>query len=182
MNEDDLGADTGEPVDYFSFRLGYNEDIGTGNDDLYNGNISGMKWSSGLGMADTIMNAYNYDYDALNRITSADYKRATGSPGALAWATPKDDAFSVTGYSYDLNGNLESLHRRGIGGADLDVLTYDYGQGADRSNKLLSVSDAGLDDWMIKDLPRLNQRDWTMSTTITAIWYGTGTREARNCL
>jgi hypothetical protein len=57
--------------------------------------------------------------------------------------TQTSDAFSETGYDYDLNGNLKHLNRKGVNGLNTDQLTYDYGSGDLKSNKLLGVSDAG---------------------------------------
>ncbi|MEX1241636.1 MAG: RHS repeat-associated core domain-containing protein [Cyclobacteriaceae bacterium] len=144
MNENDLtNGDDGERKDYFSFQLGYNDGIGTGNGALYNGNISGMKWSTNLGLGDDKMFAYNYSYDKMNRILEATFKTGTGPNGSLAWSTPTDNSFSESGYSYDLNGNIMGLTRKGKNGSNLDILTYTYGTGSAQSNQLLTVSDAG---------------------------------------
>jgi RHS repeat-associated protein len=144
MNKDNLSnGDASDPVDYFSFQLGYNNPIGTANDALYNGNISGMKWSTNLGLDEEKMKAYNYSYDKMNRITAATFKTGTGNAESLTWQSTADNSFSESGYSYDLNGNIKGLTRKGKNGTDLDILTYDYGTGATQTNQLLKVSDAG---------------------------------------
>ena len=65
-------------------------------------------------------------------------------PESLAWTTPTDNSFSVSGYSYDLNGNIRTFLRKGQKGSDLDSLYYRYGSGVAQSNQLLKVKDSGL--------------------------------------
>ncbi|SKC85116.1 RHS repeat-associated core domain-containing protein [Ohtaekwangia koreensis] len=150
INNTDLAADaSGDPRDHFGMNLAYNEPVSTlNNAPQYNGNISAMTWSNSQGYDDVKANAYKYSYDAMNRISGADFRQKQSS----AWDLPQhkdtngntltSDAFSETGYDYDLNGNLQHLTRKSTKGTSLDVLTYDYGTGAAKSNKLLSVSDA----------------------------------------
>ena len=151
INNTDLAADaSGDPRDHFGMNLVYNEPISTlNNAPQYNGNISAMTWSNSQGYDDVKANAYRYSYDVMNRISGADFRQKQSS----AWDLPQhkdandntltSDAFSETGYDYDLNGNLQHLTRKSTKGISMDVLTYDYGTGAARSNKLLSVSDGG---------------------------------------
>ncbi len=136
-NDGTRNDDTG---DYFGFELGYNESIGIGNAGLFNGNISGMKWSNNLGLGSLKEKGYAYEYDPMNRITSASFKEKTSS-----WATPADDAFSVTNYNYDLNGNILALTRLDERGTNnvMDQLVYHYGSTSTLSNKLLKVTDTG---------------------------------------
>ncbi len=61
--------------DLFGMELAYNEQGTTSNTPLFNGNISAMKWSNSLGLGDVKENAYNYSYDAMNRIKSADFRQ-----------------------------------------------------------------------------------------------------------
>jgi RHS repeat-associated protein len=151
INNTDLAADaSGDPRDHFGMNLVYNEPVSTlNNAPQYNGNISAMTWSNSQGYDDVKANAYKYSYDAMNRISGADFRQKQSS----AWDLPQhkdandntltSDAFSETGYDYDLNGNLQHLTRKSTKGTSMDVLTYDYGTGAAKSNKLLSVSDGG---------------------------------------
>ncbi len=128
--------------------LAYNEQGATGNTLLFNGNISAMKWSNSLGLGDVKENAYNYSYDAMNRIKSADFRQ-----NKSGWSLPEyvDDndnvhtapAYTETGYQYDLNGNMLNLVRKTAKGEDMDSLTYYYGTAGTQSNKLLSVTDGG---------------------------------------
>lgn len=143
MNNEDLSSGgASEPTDYFSFQLAY-QDVETGlnNVPAFNGNISAMKWASNLGIGDEKMRAYSYLYDKMNRITGATFKTATGLPNSLSWSTPLNEAFSATGYEYDLNGNILGLIRKGKDGNEIDSLKYDYGTGNLQSNVLLSVTD-----------------------------------------
>ena len=80
----------------------------------------------------------NYTYDALNRITSA---------------TDDTNNYSLSSVTYDKNGNIMSLQRRGhlnstatsFGVMDNLVYTYDSG------NKLKKVLDNGNDTYGFKD-------------------------------
>jgi RHS repeat-associated protein len=104
----------------------------------YNGNISAMKWSVNQGMGDTKEMAYNFKYDALNRLTTADNLQ---SSSLGVWTNGKYHERDLT---YDLNGNIKSLTRSAESGM-MDNLVYDYGTGATQSNKLLSVTDRTTD-------------------------------------
>lgn len=104
----------------------------------YNGNISGMKWSVDQGMGDTKEMAYNFEYDALNRLVSANNLQSS-LPGT--WENGKYHEGNLT---YDLNGNITSLSRSSELGV-IDNLVYNYGTGTTQSNKLLSVTDKTTD-------------------------------------
>lgn len=139
LNNADLNpnpANNDDNNDLFGMELAYNEALGTGNANLFNGNISGMKWSNNQGVGDVKANAYNYGYDPMNRLKSANFHRLTG-----VWE--QESAYGVSGISYDLNGNIMSLTRKGKNGSDQDLLTYDYGANETRGNQLRWVSDAG---------------------------------------
>ncbi|TPV31048.1 hypothetical protein FJ651_15625, partial [Paucihalobacter ruber] len=113
----------------FAFKIGYNE----GTNPLYNGNISLTQWRSAN--TDNSLKTYSYTYDALNRIKTA---------------IDNLDRYSLSNVSYDKNGNILSLTRKGHIVANpvstnsahfdtMDNLTYTYQA---NSNKLLKVSDA----------------------------------------
>ena len=123
--------------DYFGMELMYNMEDGVGNTGLYNGNISAVKWTSG--MEGSQEQAYTYTYDPMNRLTSATSKKKTGT-----WLSGNTN---VTIGAYDLNGNIESLTRYSAGGT-MDNLTYNYNGGG---NQLQYVSDAGLATEGFKD-------------------------------
>ncbi|MEP5341068.1 MAG: RHS repeat-associated core domain-containing protein, partial [Algibacter sp.] len=124
--------------DLFSFKLGYNE----GANALYNGNISTTQWKT-ANTDDSSLKTYNYQYDALNRITSG-----------------IDDTghYNLNAVVYDKNGNITTLNRQGHIVSDptlsnsthfgvMDNLTYSY----DTGNKLMKVSDAGNNTFGFKD-------------------------------
>lgn len=117
--------------DYFGMELLYNsEETLLGNESMFNGNISAVKWNNN--QIGATQQAYTYSYDAMNRITTANSKKTA------AWINGSTD-MSVG--EYDLNGNIKSLTRGTLGG-EIDLLTYNYGAGTALSNQLLSVTDA----------------------------------------
>jgi len=118
--------------DYFGMVLGYNGTIGSGNTGVFNGNISGMKWSVNQGYSTIKENAYNFTYDAMSRLSSAIHKQLNGT-----WVTGKSDE---RGILYDLNGNIQALKRKGDG-VHIDSLVYNYGAVGATTNKLLYVQD-----------------------------------------
>lgn len=96
----------------------------------YNGNIGATAW---VNPYESLVNRYNYNYDEMNRLSSADY-----SNGGVSLM-----GFDVTGISYDLNGNIRELQRKGndeLNNPDviIDQLTYTY----DNGNQLSKVSDS----------------------------------------
>ncbi|MFD0998701.1 RHS repeat-associated core domain-containing protein [Ohtaekwangia kribbensis] len=149
-NADLTPEETNDPRDHFGMNLAYNESVATlNNSPQFNGNISAMRWSNNQGFDDVKENAYAYTYDAMNRIAGANFRQKHASNWGLPEHKDANDntvtseAFTEAGYKYDLNGNLQELSRKGKDGISMDVLSYDYGTGAAKSNKLLSVSDAG---------------------------------------
>ncbi|WP_281989897.1 DUF6443 domain-containing protein [Aquimarina aggregata] len=92
---------------------------------LYNGNISQIHWRTAS--EDASQKTYNYEYDALNRITKAE---------------DNTSKYNLNSVSYDQNGNILSLNRSGHTNANassfgiMDDLTYTY-----KGNQLLSVTD-----------------------------------------
>ena len=133
-NSDVSTVASGDVVrDHFGMELGYNGTIGTGNTGLFNGNISGIKWSVNQGYSTMKQMAYNYTYDPMNRLLTAVNYQNSGS-----WVAGQYDE---SGFSYDLNGNIMALQRKGVGGVQIDNLAYNYGTGATASNQLLYVQD-----------------------------------------
>lgn len=109
--------------DLFAMQLDYE----TGSIPQFNGNISSVFWSSEYY---NDLKQYQFEYDALNRLTVADYT--------------VDAAYS-TSYFYDKNGNINNLSRNGkvdnIVGA-IDSLYYAY-----NGNQLKRVSDFATGDY-----------------------------------
>lgn len=118
--------------DKFGLELNYNV-APSGGTALYNGNISGMKWGT---PAKTNM-LYRYSYDGSNRLTGADFYNS-------GYAST---AFDCT-YSYDSNGNISNMVRKGTTGATVDNLSYNYS-----GNKINYVNDASGDYASTVDYP-----------------------------
>jgi len=112
--------------DFFAAKLEYN----TGQEAQYSGNISSMSWISDKSRT---LKKYEYTYDKLDRLSGAEFSEQGSSKN-----------FSVSGISYDLSGNLLSLHRKGKRNdgtwGDIDLLSYSYANSG-KSNKLFNVAD-----------------------------------------
>jgi RHS repeat-associated protein len=147
MNGADLGPansknldDAHERKDLFGLDLLYNESIsGIGNSQLYNGNISAMRWSNNLGLGSLKERSYKFDYDPMNRLKSANQYKYNG-----AWVS--SNAHQESGLTYDLNGNIQTLYRTDASGTLMDSLHYNYGYNENQGNVLLKVSDSGTKD------------------------------------
>lgn len=88
----------------------------------YNGNISQMSWTS----VKNGNNYYDFEYDEINRLKKANYNGL-------------EDGNYSTAYSYDANGNIETLKRRSKTGSVfnvIDQLSYFY-----NGNQLIGVND-----------------------------------------
>ncbi|MBI0397958.1 RHS repeat-associated core domain-containing protein [Cyclobacterium marinum] len=102
----------------------------------WNGNIARIDWSGMTGSGKT--RTYNYMYDNANRLTTANYTAS----GETNW-------FTLNGMTYDANGNIQTLRRRGqlsspSGYGEIDSLTYLYASNSsfgEYSNKLIGVND-----------------------------------------
>lgn len=99
----------------------------------FNGNISQVTWKT----KDGDVEKFDYYYDALNRLTKAQYTNAT---------TPKlNGAYTTENIKYDLNGNIEKLSRfsdvaqnpASPAVTEIDILQYNY-----IGNQLQTVEDA----------------------------------------
>ncbi|MEO9484347.1 MAG: DUF6443 domain-containing protein [Ekhidna sp.] len=118
-------------TDLFGMKLHYDVNPLDNTKQYFNGNISAMEWSN-YDTEDVGINerAYTYSYDKLNRLATASHFQNNVST----------DNYGVQGLTYDLNGNIESLVRKGAAGTEMDNLTYDY-----IGNQLREVSDAAAD-------------------------------------
>jgi RHS repeat-associated protein len=91
-----------------------------------------MQWSKGVG-AGAPRQAYAFSYDALNRLLDAShYDHVT----ANTWAA-NSNAYQEN-LTYDKNGNINTLLRKGPAGVVIDNLGYNY-----YGNQLNYVSDSG---------------------------------------
>ncbi|WP_299221341.1 DUF6443 domain-containing protein [uncultured Aquimarina sp.] len=112
--------------DLFTFKINYDNPTIAGSKALYNGNISETHWKTAN---DHTLRNYKYSYDALNRITNA---------------TNDNNRYNLYDLTYDKNGNILSLKRKGNTNAaatsfgTMDNLIYTYTGGG---NKLKRVKD-----------------------------------------
>ncbi len=115
-----INNDSNNDNDLFNFNLKYN-DIADASKKLFNGNISQARWKTAN---DNKERYYTYSYDALNRITEANYDAIDNT---------ETNWFRVFDISYDKNGNLNLLKRHKKGGANqsvaMDYLAYTYNSG-----------------------------------------------------
>uniref|UniRef100_UPI004049E96C DUF6443 domain-containing protein n=1 Tax=Gelidibacter sp. TaxID=2018083 RepID=UPI004049E96C len=117
--------------DLFTFAINYNTTtLGQNNQALYNGNISETIWKTANDTGSNTTRGYAYEYDALNRLNTANMSINTGSGFALA------SGYHENGLLYDKNGNIMSLQRTGAT-IVFDNLTYIY-----NGNQLSKVTDA----------------------------------------
>ncbi len=123
----------------FGFKINYNT-VDHGGTKLFNGNISETEWKTAN--SDNGLKWYTYNYDALNRITSAINATNTN--------------YNLKSVAYDKNGNIINLERRGhINSAatsfdTMDDLVYTY---LNNSNKLVKVQDNSNSIYGFKDGP-----------------------------
>lgn len=132
--------------DLFVLNLYYNDTTGVGplkGKPQYNGNISSLKWRSNHEVESNYMyQAYGFNYDKLNRLTSSKYG-ITNSSGVF----PDEymNRYNEENLKYDSNGNLLNLSRTGaykdgnsLRYGQMDSLKYRY---FSNSNQLMSIAD-----------------------------------------
>jgi RHS repeat-associated protein len=127
-------------TNYFGFELAYDKTVNIITGQTYtapqfNGNISGTTWKS---KGDSEKRKFDYTYDAVNRITGADFNQYSGS----AFNKTAGLDFSVSNLTFDANGNILTMNQKGwkLGGSvTIDQLTYSY---FTNTNKLQAVGDA----------------------------------------
>jgi RHS repeat-associated protein len=112
----------------FTETLYYNESYG-GSVKQYNGNISAMSWKQ----LTEPLRYYAYSYDNLSRLTNANYGEDNSATNRF-----------TTSYSYDKQGNMKTLTRRGNTDGSgtngmVDNLTMTH-----NGNQLAKVSDTGV--------------------------------------
>jgi RHS repeat-associated protein len=122
--------------DLFAMKLDYETAIDGVS--YFNGNIRQQSWIS-LNNP-TAPRVYKYVYDKVDRLTDANYSggKFTG------------ENYSMTGVTYDKNGNIQTLQRKGqtsttTGGSfgNIDQLTYTYKTASGyASNKINTIADA----------------------------------------
>jgi RHS repeat-associated protein len=135
-----------DPADLFNLSLHYETGFTKGYEQ-YNGNLTGQTWRG----RDGVQRAYGYIYDPLNRILQGDFvARAGGSQGTLssgtAWNQEMDN-YRLSFVSYDDNGNINTLRRRGLLQNATSKVAKQYGAVDNLSyayvgNRLQAVDDA----------------------------------------
>ncbi|HCA07162.1 DUF6443 domain-containing protein [Chryseobacterium sp.] len=120
----------------FAYELRYNKpDSQFSGSAKYNGNISQMSW---ITQSDAVLRNYSYEYDGLNRLKE----------GRFWDAMNLDRGEYHEQLTYDLNGNIKSLLRRGrqlpgyTAPEVMDDLEYHYENG-EQSNKLAYLKEVG---------------------------------------
>jgi RHS repeat-associated protein len=97
----------------------------------FTGASSGVKWKT---KSDGLARAFGFDYDRSGRLISADYNQQNS--GVTTWTKDKLD-YSLSGLTYDLDGNILSMKQRGMNGIvkqTLDSLKYGYNSLSDQLN------------------------------------------------
>jgi RHS repeat-associated protein len=125
-----INQDSNNDNDLFNFTIRYNNPTtGTA---LYNGNISQISWNTRSSDAST--KTYTFSYDALNRIKSGIFTSTNSA---------QNGRYNLTSVSYDKNGNITNLSRRGHRVANpnnstsshfglMDNISYVYHSGGNR--------------------------------------------------
>lgn len=133
--------------DLFGYAVKYNNPFHSNSLAQYNGNISEIHW---ITANDQVSRNYQYDYDALNRITNAHFNGGVQNfPNNVSQPVNQDENYSLKEVAYDKNGNIMHLERYGIHSAYAGIggnLTMDIVDGLEYSyvpysNKLLNVTD-----------------------------------------
>lgn len=121
--------------DLFSYKIEY-ETAG-----FYDGNIGKQSWQTTDNQNIPLgVRAYTYAYDASSRLKTASFSGLNG------------ENYSLPNLSYDKNGNIQNLQRKGKNGStygDIDNLSYTYA-----GNKLLSVTDGISGNHEVDFVPR----------------------------
>ena len=109
--------------DLFAMNLKYTENIaGNFNNDInYNGNITAIEWRH---QSEANSRIYSYEYDDLNRLTTAVYGERNGTSNF------NKNRYN-SAYTYDANGNITTLQRNGFRANQnsygrIDEMNYGY--------------------------------------------------------
>ena len=105
----------------FTENLYYNSNVPTGTTPCYNGNIAYGSWTY-----KGATNKYGYNYDELNRLSTATTYDGNNQPSGINYES----------YTYDKLGNIKTLWRNGSNGSPMDGLTLTY-----NGNQLKKVDD-----------------------------------------
>jgi RHS repeat-associated protein len=136
INEADVAVKaTGDTDhDYFGMELVYNKTFaGISSTPSFNGNISALQWSKGD--RSVRRQSYVFNYDPMSRMLDANHFDYKVTNGVAAWESV-GNAYGEN-VTYDYNGNVSTLTRRGFTGALVDNLSYTY-----NGNQLSFVNDS----------------------------------------
>ena len=101
------------PGDLFHLSLHYEAGFTKGYEQ-YNGNLTGQTWRG----RDGVQRAYGYVYDPLNRLLQGDFvarhASAAATPNTAGLWKAEEDNYRMSFVSYDDNGNIRTLRRRGL--------------------------------------------------------------------
>ncbi len=161
-----------------SYDYGFSDNV-TGTaipNNMYNGNISGVKWKS---IGDGEERAYGYRYDPANRLLMADFNQnfggawyKTNSALTIDFSVKMGVTGTNDGTAYDANGNINQMQQWGLklnASPQIDNLIYRY---SNNSNKLKAVIDDGYND------PQTKLGDFRASQSYIATLGGTKTNGA----
>lgn len=119
----------------------------------YDGNIIAQRWISGF---DNAKRGYNYTYDPISRLTSAAYSAKDAAGNDIS-----GEDYSLPSVSYDINGNIKTLQRKGINSAAGQPVTY--GLVDDLQYKLKA------DNQAVEGNRLINVRDLTVTTSAQTV-------------
>lgn len=169
INKGYLDGDFADNSRYFGMELSYDNIAGGVNPDYinpqFNGNIAGTTWKS---KGDAIKRRYNFSYDKVNRLLSADFIQNNNGNN---WDNSQIDFTSKMGdgtdpnTAYDENGNILQMQQWGIklnSIIQIDNLIYKYTN--NESNMLKGVIDFNNDvDSKLGDFkePTMSDDDYT---------------------
>ncbi|MEM9981467.1 MAG: RHS repeat-associated core domain-containing protein, partial [Bacteroidota bacterium] len=168
------GSPSNSPTPLFSFSLHYNDLSALQQSQKqaqYNGNIGGQRWRSAL---DGKVYSYAYTYDGASRLKSAYFLEEAQHQNPPAQANQVADYFEGD-FTYDANGNIQNLTRKGYLETDLngnetfgtlDALSYNY-----QGNQLINVTDATNDLDRDKSLGDFRDGNQKVSTGLNDYLY-----------
>ncbi|MFN8843478.1 MAG: RHS repeat-associated core domain-containing protein, partial [Chryseotalea sp.] len=118
--------------------LGYDQTQGLPNVlPSYAGEITSITTTHNIQATDK-QYGWTFNYDKQSQLTASEqWERNVGT---TSWLQPVNP-IKESNFTYDLNGNIQSLTRSNAAGT-IDNLQYNYGTGNNKSNQLLSISDA----------------------------------------
>lgn len=122
---------------FFGMYLGYDNKDNVFSAANLDGHITGVLWNT---QGDDAQRKYDFNYDNSGRLAAATFAQKQNTTDS--WSNAAMD-FSVTGLTYDYNGNVLSMLQNGVVPGNstpvqIDNLAYTYAQ---YSNKLVAVKD-----------------------------------------